>query len=287
MFAFADRYRGKYSDVLGGVVCPFYCSYSGYMDELVWGAAWLYRATRENGYLKYLIRNGNALGGSTQSVNQFSWDNKYAGAQVLLAQFVMQGVNGLQGYNDRADSYICAVLPRSISWSSQLQFSPGGMLYTMGQLNMQYVTSSSFLLTTYARYLSAARRTVNCGGRQVTAAQLFSAAQRQVDYMLGRNPRGLSYMIGFGRNPTRVHHRAASLPSIRTSPQKIECKLGFNWFNSWNPNPNVATGAVIGGPDQGDNIYDSRSNYAQMEPATYVNAPVVGVLSELAVGRRY
>jgi hypothetical protein len=30
VFTFADRYRGRYSDGLGGVVCPFYCSYSGY-----------------------------------------------------------------------------------------------------------------------------------------------------------------------------------------------------------------------------------------------------------------
>lgn len=29
-FDFADRYRGKYSDSLESVVCPFYCSYSGY-----------------------------------------------------------------------------------------------------------------------------------------------------------------------------------------------------------------------------------------------------------------
>lgn len=29
-FEFADKYRGNYSDSLASVVCPFYCSYSGY-----------------------------------------------------------------------------------------------------------------------------------------------------------------------------------------------------------------------------------------------------------------
>lgn len=29
-FAFADQYRGNYSDSLSSVVCPFYCSYSGF-----------------------------------------------------------------------------------------------------------------------------------------------------------------------------------------------------------------------------------------------------------------
>jgi len=60
----------------------------------VWGAAWLYKATGENGYLQYLIRNGNVLGGTRVTVNTFSWDNKYAGAQVLLAQVCNLPPNG-------------------------------------------------------------------------------------------------------------------------------------------------------------------------------------------------
>ncbi|KAG2409410.1 Endoglucanase protein [Vigna angularis] len=30
VFNFANRYRGSYCDSLGSVICPFYCSYSGY-----------------------------------------------------------------------------------------------------------------------------------------------------------------------------------------------------------------------------------------------------------------
>lgn len=33
-FTFADKYRGSYSDSLSSVVCPFYCSYSGYQVRL-------------------------------------------------------------------------------------------------------------------------------------------------------------------------------------------------------------------------------------------------------------
>ncbi|KAG2265544.1 hypothetical protein Bca52824_072623 [Brassica carinata] len=36
LFEFADQYRGSYQ-----ASCPFYCSYSGYQDELLWAAAWL------------------------------------------------------------------------------------------------------------------------------------------------------------------------------------------------------------------------------------------------------
>lgn len=50
-------------------------------DELVWAAAWLYRATNDKAYLKYL---GSANTGGTRT--EFSWDDKYAGAQVLVGK---------------------------------------------------------------------------------------------------------------------------------------------------------------------------------------------------------
>ena len=107
----------------------------------------------------------------------------------------------------------------------------------------------------------------------------------QVDYILGSNPKGQSYMVGFGtKYPLQVHHRAASLPSIAAHPEKIQCQQGWEYYNSNNPNTNVASGAIIGGPDQNDNLNDVRSNYAQMEPTLYINAPMVGVLAVLATG---
>ena len=44
LFDFAEEYPGKYSDSLPSVN-TFYKSWSGYDDELVWSASWLYRAT--------------------------------------------------------------------------------------------------------------------------------------------------------------------------------------------------------------------------------------------------
>ena len=50
-------------------------------DELLWGAGWLYTATNETYYLDLLKSVGGGDG-----VDIFSWDNKYAGAHVLLAK---------------------------------------------------------------------------------------------------------------------------------------------------------------------------------------------------------
>lgn len=50
----------------------------------------------------------------------------------------------------------------------------------MSESNMQYVTSTSFLLLTYAKYLTSARTVAYCGGSVVTPARLRSIAKNQV-----------------------------------------------------------------------------------------------------------
>lgn len=61
LFAFADKYRGVYSDSISNAA-DFYRSYSGYKDELVWGAIWLYRATKDTSFLSKATRYYNEFG---------------------------------------------------------------------------------------------------------------------------------------------------------------------------------------------------------------------------------
>ncbi|CAN6543458.1 unnamed protein product [Malus baccata var. baccata] len=232
---FAIQYRGAYSDSLGSAVCPFYCSYSGYKDELLWGAAWLFRASNELYYYNFM----KSLGAS-DSADIFSWDNKFAGAYVLLSRL------------------------------------PGS--------NLQYVTSITFLLTTYSKYMAVRKLTFNCGTLVVTPKTLRNLAKQQVDYILGVNPLKMSYMVGYGPYyPKRIHHRGSSLPSLASHPQTIGCDGGFQpFFYSLNPNPNILVGAVVGGPNQNDGFPDDRSDYSHSEPATYINGAIVGPLAYFA-----
>lgn len=55
-------------------------------DELLWAAAWLYKATNNYYYLNYLGNNGNSLGGTGWAMTEFGWDVKYAGVQTLVAK---------------------------------------------------------------------------------------------------------------------------------------------------------------------------------------------------------
>lgn len=281
VFEFADKHRGSYSDSLKSSVCPFYCSYSGYQDELLWGAAWLHRATRNPTYLNYIQANGQSLGGD-ESDNTFGWDNKHVGARVLLSkEFLIGKVKTLQDYKGHADNYICSLLPGT-SFSG-VKYTPGGLIYTLPDSNMQYVTSASFLLLTYAKYLTSSKHVVSCGQITVTPRRLRAIAKRQVDYILGDNPERMSYMVGYGsKYPQRIHHRGSSLPSVGEFPQHIGCSAGFQSLYKTAANPNTLVGAVVGGPDCNDRFPDNRNDYEQSEPATYINAPLVGSLSYLA-----
>ncbi|XP_073122066.1 endoglucanase 3-like isoform X2 [Henckelia pumila] len=268
---FALKYRGSYSDSLGSAVCPFYCSYSGYTDELLWGAAWLFRATNDAYYVN-VIRSLGANDGT----DIFSWDNKYAGARVLLAR-------GFENFRQRTEEFICRILPNSPS--STTQYTAGGLMWKLSQSNLQYVTSISFLLTTYSKYMATSNNSFYCGNQlRVTQQTLRSLARKQMDYILGENPMKMSYMVGYGANyPKRIHHRGSSLPSVRVRPQPFGCEAGFQpFYYTPNPNPNTLTGAVVGGPDQNDFYSDDRTDFSHSEPATYINAAIVGPLAFFA-----
>jgi len=274
---FAMQYQGAYSDSLGSAVCPFYCSYSGYKDELLWGAAWLLRATKEDSYLNFLKSAG------ADATDIFSWDSKSPGAHVLLArEALLNNDKDLEPFIQQAEDFMCKILPDSPSSSSK--YTPGGLLFKLPDNNLQYVTTTTFLLTTYAKYMAAQKHTFNCGSLSVTPSTLRTLAKKQVDYILGENPLKMSYMVGFGPNfPKRIHHRGSSLPSVTSHPETISCQGGFDPFmHSTNPNPNILTGAIVGGPNDSDGFPDDRGDYSHSEPTTYINAAFVGPLAYFA-----
>lgn len=61
-------------------------------DELLWGAAWLQKATKNLKYLNYIKTNGQVLGAAEYD-NTFGWDNKHAGARILLTKVLIFFLN--------------------------------------------------------------------------------------------------------------------------------------------------------------------------------------------------
>ncbi|KAM1128428.1 hypothetical protein ACFX15_037707 [Malus domestica] len=287
LFDFADKYRGKYDSSIT-VAQKYYQSVSGYNDELLWAAAWLFQASNNQYYLDYLGNNGGSMGGTGWSMTEFGWDVKYPGVQTLVAKFLMQGRAGshtavFQKYQQKAEYFMCSCVGKG---SQNAQKTPGGLIYRQRWNNMQFVTSASFLATVYSDYLTSSRSTIQCASGNVAPNELLSFAKSQVDYILGDNPRATSYMVGYGNNyPQQVHHRASSIVSYKKDSSFVSCRGGYaTWFSRKASDPNLLTGAIVGGPDAYDNFADQRDNYEQTEPATYNNAPLLGILARLNAG---
>ncbi|KVI11930.1 Glycoside hydrolase, family 9, partial [Cynara cardunculus var. scolymus] len=116
VFQFADEYRGTFDGA-----CPFYCSYSGF------------------NYMKYILEQS-----TTATVFEFSWDLKYAGAQVLLSQENNSHVNAIAG----------------------------GYLNLRDGANSQYVTSTALLFSIYSDLLARHNMQVTCGHNPVKRSMM-------------------------------------------------------------------------------------------------------------------
>ncbi|MEA5464964.1 glycoside hydrolase family 9 protein [Leptothoe sp. PORK10 BA2] len=183
LYAFADSYRGRYSDSIPEVQ-QYYNSWSGYTDELAWGAAWLYKATGEQSYLAQAQANYQNLGIDwTQS-----WDDKSYGTGVLLAQ-ITDGAN----YRSEVEAWLDSWL------SGGIEQTEGGLAWLDPWGALRYSANTAFLAGLYSD-------TVN-----FDEGQYDQFSRRQIDYILGDNPAQQSYVAGVGDSfPEYIHHRGAS-----------------------------------------------------------------------------
>ncbi|CAF4634798.1 unnamed protein product [Rotaria sp. Silwood2] len=237
LYDFANENRGKYSDSISNAA-DFYRSWSGYGDELAWAAAWLLRATGEQRYETDVEKHFKEFGLDKRS-NEFAWDDKTAGVQVLMAKITQQA-----NYRQQAELF-CNYIVR------QAPKTPKGLVFLSQWGALRHAGNVAFLC------LQAADIDIN-------TQEYLNFAARQINYMLGDSDR--SYVIGFGQNyPQRPHHRSSSCPS-----RPAVCD--WNAYNSPQANPQLLIGALVGGPDQNDNYEDRRDDYIKNEVATDYNA---------------
>ncbi|KAL3845310.1 hypothetical protein ACJIZ3_002713 [Penstemon smallii] len=281
LFSFADGYRGSYSVSIPEV--QTYYNSTGYGDELLWAASWLYHATGDKSYFDYVTgANGDAFA-DFGSPTWFSWDNKLAGTQVLLSRVSFFGPNDVSNsnsllkYRQSAEAVMCGLLPKSPTATSSR--TDNGLIWVSQWNALQHPVASAFLATIYSDYMLSSRTArISCNGKSYTPSDLRKFAISQVDYVLGKNPMKMSYLVGYGdKYPQFVHHRGASIPAD-VNPG---CRDGFRWLDSDSPNPNIAMGALVGGPFLNESFVDSRNNSMQTEPSTYNSAVIVGLLSSL------
>ncbi|GIF72578.1 glycoside hydrolase family 9 protein [Asanoa siamensis] len=257
LYTFADTVRKSYHECITDAT-NFYRSWSGYQDELVWGAIWLYRATGDASYLAKAESGYDLLGNENQTTTKsykwtIAWDNKQYGAYVLLAR-----LTGKQRYLDDANRWLDY-------WTvgvngQRVPYSPGGMAVLDSWGALRYAANTSFVALLHGDQLTDATR----------KARYQDFALRQINYALGDNPRNSSYVIGFGANsPKNPHHRTAhgSWWDSQTVPEETR---------------HVLYGALVGGPSSANDAYsDTRSDYVMNEVATDYNAGFSSALAAL------
>jgi endoglucanase len=191
LYSFADTYRGRYSESIPDAAA-FYNSFSGYHDELCWAAVWLHTATGEQAWLdKAVAVYDTQLAGQTLQWTQ-AWDDKVYGSAVLLA-----AKTGQAKYRLEAE--------RWLDWwtvggaDGKVRTTAGGLAFLDTWGSLRYAANTSFMALVYADTVR------DHDGRY------HDFAVRQIRYMLGDNPAGRSYVVGYGTNPPKnPHHRGAS-----------------------------------------------------------------------------
>ncbi|KAL0286949.1 UNVERIFIED_CONTAM: Endoglucanase 12 [Sesamum angustifolium] len=229
---------------------PFYNS-TGYFDEYMWGAAWLFYATGNNSYFSLatnagLPKNSKAFYMSPD-LSVLSWDNKLPAAMLILTRirlFLSPGYpyeDMLKSYHNVTGLTMCSYLQKY----NVFNWTRGGMIeLNHGKAqNLQYVANAAFLASVFADYLNASGIPGwNCGPDFVPLTVLKDFATSQMNYILGANPMNMSYVVGYGsKYPRHVHHRAASIPNNKV---KYSC-TGRMALARRHSHPNTISGAMV------------------------------------------
>jgi endoglucanase len=257
LYSFADTVRKKYSECITDAA-NYYNSWSGFNDELVWGAIWLYRATNDAAYLAKAEAGYDNLSNENQTTTKsyrwtIAWDDKAYGCYVLLAR-----LTGKQRYVDDANRWLDF-------WTvgvngQKVPTSPGGQAVLDSWGSLRYAANTSFVALLYSDWLTDATR----------KARYHDFGVRQINYILGDNPRSSSYVVGFGANPPKnPHHRTAHGSWTDNIQQPAQSR-------------HTLYGALVGGPPSpNDNYTDSRQDFVMNEVATDYNAGFTGALARM------
>ena len=259
LYRFADMYRDRYMTGINDA-WGYYPS-SHFVDELVWGALWLYRATGEASYLAKAEGDFAAhLESSFQSEDPSSgypwtlvWDDKKYGAVALLA--ALTGKEKYKVYTEKWLDYW------SVGYNGKrIAYSAGGQAFLSEWGSLRYSSNTGYVALWYAD----AVRDYDGRYKQLGLSQ--------INYALGDNPEGRSYVVGFGvGSPMNPHHRAAH---------------GSLTNNIYNPvaTQNTLFGALVGGPGQandGASYVDDRADFRSNEVALDYNAGFTAALAIL------
>ncbi|MDH3326943.1 MAG: glycoside hydrolase family 9 protein, partial [Gammaproteobacteria bacterium] len=266
-----DKNMGRYSDSITDAQ-NYYSSYSGAKDDIPFAAGWLYLASKSPNYLHDAENNYTRIAGQSGYVGwTANWDDVRYATYILMAK-----VHADPSYN--ADSLILAEDKQNgffdYDFHSQnflnywlngtgVERTPGGMAWLSGKGSARYSTMTGFLALVYRQHL------ISKNSSPVLQENYLNFATEQANYVLGDNPLGMSYMVGFGNKWSQVaNHRASHGSSTN------------NIYDPMIPR-HILYGALVGGPNIDDTYTEDRANVSLTNVSNDTNAGFNGLLAGL------
>ena len=262
LFDFANKNEKKVG-AGGDGPASFYTS-SKWEDDFCFAAGWLYLITKDHDYLEacekyidYYAPPGYVL----------CWNDMWNGVGLVFGRIqdiypeVCAETRDARGYNqyEVLDFWkMQAKALNEVTSGKKGEISPGGYLYLDKWGSARYNTAVQFTALVYDKY-NKGKDKYNEKNPDYTFTDW---AIGQMEYIIGDNPLGRSYIVGYGENSVKYpHHRAASGLTMAEDPA---------------PQKHVLYGALAGGPDAKDEHVDLTKDWIYNEVTIDYNAAVVG-----------
>jgi hypothetical protein len=266
------KFAAKYPDKVGSDTGGLYTSEYAY-DDLAWAAVWLYLATNTQSYLDDIL-GPNAGGGGwldgfpgfvTTCLNRTAascwtesathdWNSVRTGVFLKMAQ-LLRDLN-----HPMAKAMATIARGDSMKWpQGTVAMTPAGFSVMYAYGSARYNSAGQFVALLYAKLFGAQ------DSDAVNAIQPW--AKKQMAYILGDNPLGTSYMMGYTNKYCSQPHHAAGHASI--------------WGEPNNPvaNRHIIWGALVNGPDGNDGHIDNRADFGSNEVTIDYNVSLIAALA--------
>ncbi len=231
-----------------------------WVDDYCWAAAWLFLCTEDVSYLEVSAEYVDYYAPSGWC---FCWNDMWSGANTMWAVINQQYpeiglvdmVRAAQGKNQYVYDDFWDEVEKCFPVWQNLE-TAGGYAFLNQWGSARYNTAMQLIALVYDKY--------NNNGQP---GEYSDWAKSQMEYIMGDNPLGRSYIVGYNENSVKYpHHRAAS---------------GLTKCEDPDEHRYVLYGALAGGPDGSDNHIDITSDYIYNEVTIDYNAAFVGACAGL------
>jgi len=286
----------------------FYTSSYDY-DELAWAAVWLYYCTENYDYIEdiiavdetvtgdmgahpytgYMKRIITDTGNCWQNIWVHCWDTVWGGVFAKLApvtnisrdwyifRWNLEYWSGMTPEDAAAAEFDVPVTEHKyfgqddVIWNTKITAEEIADLPTADGAWLKKTPAGFAMLNDYgsARYNTAAGLQAMVYAKETGDMTFAEWAKDQMEYILGDNPMGYAYEIGYGTNfASQGHHRSSHCSATQSMDEPI-VQVHTLW------------GALVGGPDAKDFHRDETKDFIYNEVTDDYNAAFCGDLAGL------